>query len=156
MSLLRRIQEKDSGAKARYAFAGATIVTGLIALVWASTLPARFSGVVSLDGEDAEALDAFEESTQEIGSAVTNTKSQLGNLIQGVREESQQMKEEENTTYDTIVNDEVTPSETVIENEHEPVVQEPVPVEKKEEEVILPTPEPRVILIGTTTSQITE
>ncbi len=153
MSLLRRIQEKNSDAKTWYALVGATVVTGLIALVWVSTLPARFSGVVSLDAKDTEALDMLEESTEEIGSVVSDTKSQLGNLIQGMREESQQLMEEENAARDTSVADEITQPTTATERERVPVVEETVPAVEEKEETVLPTPEPRVILIGTTTSQ---
>lgn len=153
MGFLSRIQEKNSDTKTWYAFFGATVVTGLIALVWVSTLPARFSGGISLDAKDTEALDMLDESTEEIGSVVSDTKSQLGNLIQGMREESQQIMEGENTALDTMVTDEVAVPGMATESESVPFAPEPAPIVEKEEEAPLPTPEPRVILIGTTTSQ---
>ena len=58
MEIIRRIRSKQDESKARYAFLGACVVTVLVGMIWASTLPARFSGVISEDDLGASLLES--------------------------------------------------------------------------------------------------
>jgi hypothetical protein len=84
MDFLERIQSKPRGVKTRYAILTAGFITGAIALVWMSTIPARFAEV---------ALNTSKEGETEkpsLGELMNDTKSQLGNVIEsidGVKEE---------------------------------------------------------------------
>jgi hypothetical protein len=72
MSFLDHIRSKPREVRVSYAFGFAAVITGLIAVVWGSTLPARFSPPSS---EDVSEKDSF-------GGFLDKTKSQLGSLIQ--------------------------------------------------------------------------
>ena len=52
MDLLTRLRSKSPLIRAQYALGTAGVVTGIIALVWISALPARFAGIGDL-GESA-------------------------------------------------------------------------------------------------------
>lgn len=58
MEIIRRIRAKQDASKARYAFAGACVITVLVGTIWASTLPARFSGVVPKKDLGASLLES--------------------------------------------------------------------------------------------------
>lgn len=88
---LRRLHEKDSNTKAQYALIGAILVTGIIGLVWVSTLPARFQNTASLDGS-AEEIERIKES--DFGSLIKDTKAQLGNIIGGATQEEESLDED--------------------------------------------------------------
>ena len=45
MDLLTRIRSKSSLVRTQYALVAAAVFTGLVALIWLTTLPARFAGV---------------------------------------------------------------------------------------------------------------
>ncbi len=57
MGFLEHIRSKPSHVKSHYAFLGALAVTGIVAFVWTTTLPARLSGVRTslVDNTDTEA-----------------------------------------------------------------------------------------------------
>lgn len=76
MSFLRDLQSKSQTAKAHYAFGFASMVTGLIALVWMSTIPARFA-------ETSVQMNTFTEDVQEHDATafLQTAKSQLGTII---------------------------------------------------------------------------
>jgi hypothetical protein len=79
MGFLDRIKEKPSHVKTQYAFVASVIVTLLIAVIWFSTLSARFT-------EDAlrgttEEQNAGPSVTKGIGAFLSDAKDQLGALI---------------------------------------------------------------------------
>ncbi len=158
MDFLERIQSKSSSVKTRYAFLGAGFVTVAIALVWMSTIPARFAQV-SLNTE------VKDEKAPSLGELVNNTKNQLGNVIDSV--DGIDETNTEPTNMDSLnMQKSFTPSETSGEAGNVQTVQiastgtttseTPIPVLTNEQEThqVLETPksEGRVILIGTTTS----
>ncbi len=71
MSFLFDLQSKSSATKARYAFVFASLVTGFIAIVWFTTIPARFSEVKSEEKKEGGTQADF----------LNDTKSQLGNIV---------------------------------------------------------------------------
>lgn len=75
MEIIRRIRSKQDESKARYAFLVACVVTVLVGMIWASTLPARFSGVIPEDDLGASlfestSLDAMFPQNAESGESV--------------------------------------------------------------------------------------
>ncbi len=167
MQIFERLRQKPSHIKAQYAFISASIVTLVIGLVWFSTMPARFSQVETTP----DSTDSFETDTPGLNELLGDTKDQLGNLVNwedslvepigttesgvdaspraldegsalgslGTRNEA---TEESVSLYDVIIKQE--PEET----REESVIIETVPAEKETQ-----FQGPRVILIGTTTSQ---
>lgn len=71
MRLFRYLQSKPREVKAQYAALIAGVITGGIAVVWASTIPTRFAEKVPLVEEDDTSLTEF----------ITDTKTQLGNIV---------------------------------------------------------------------------
>ncbi|MCR4285645.1 MAG: hypothetical protein NUW00_01990 [Candidatus Kaiserbacteria bacterium] len=157
---LRRLHEKDSNTKAQYALIGAILVTGVIGLVWVSTLPARFQNTASLEGS-AEEIERLKES--DFGSLLRDTKAQLGNIIGSVPSEENLLDENSalgSLGKDEILYDEYRSSANVgtewgsgTEDTVVPVstmgTATPATSEPK-------TVEPRIILIGTSTDKKTE
>ena len=68
MSFLQNLDAKSSATKGRYAFAFAAAITGAIAIVWISTIPARFAQVSPMGKQDPNGF-------------VNDTKTQLGNVV---------------------------------------------------------------------------
>ncbi len=150
--MLERIRAKNADTKTQYALIGAGLVTGIIGLVWISTLPARFAEKINLS-PDEETQDLFEESG--ISGVVTDTKSQLGNIIDSIPSDEAEAPREVEVdgalgTLGDKSNTEITNQNqnesNVIENGEQEDVSDAIPK----------SVEPRVILIGTTTSQKSE
>ncbi len=74
MSFLKNLQSKSSSTKAQYALAISGVVTGFIAIVWVSTLPAHFSEMTGTEIVQKEESESFLE-------VFNDAKSQLGNVI---------------------------------------------------------------------------
>jgi len=157
---LRRLHEKDSNTKAQYALIGAILVTGVIGLVWVSTLPARFQNTTVLEGS-VEEIEHMKES--DFGSLIQDTKAQLGNIIGGVTQEEKTLDEDSalgSLGKDEILYDEYRSSadvgtgwsggtEDVVVPTSTTGTASPATLEPK-------TVEPRIILIGTSTDKKTE
>jgi len=75
MSFLGNLQNKSKETKSQYAFGIASVVTGLIAIVWISTVPAQFA---KLNIKEATP----EEKAPGLDSLISDTKSQLGSIIE--------------------------------------------------------------------------
>lgn len=176
MNLWDHLESKSSSVKSQYAFGVASVVTILIALVWVSTLPARFAQKGPLEVTTEEEKNGFSE-------LFNDTKNQLGNIIQGTQktdvpevetksldalsmdtspEESNSLGSSVAALHTTGVIEETstgTSSSVEISNvgrttqvSHEPVVT-PTTTPLVQPDV---SASPRVILIGTTTSLHTD
>lgn len=176
MNLWDHLESKSSSVKSQYAFGVASVVTILIAVVWVSTLPARFAQKSPLEVTTEEEEKGFSE-------LFSDTKNQLGNIIQGTQktdvpevetnsldalsmdflpEESDSLDSSVATLHTTGVIEETStgtsPSGdisnvgTTTQVSHEPVVT-PTTTPLAQPDV---SASPRVILIGTTTSLHTD
>ncbi len=143
MSFLKNLQSKSPNTKAQYAFGIASGVTLVIAIVWVTTLPAQFA---KLSSEEESA----DESADGITDFLSDTKDQLGNVIDAT---------DIPTSIETNNLDALDMYEPVPENQEEtytePIVEEQKQDEPMKQEEATKTA-PKVILIGTTTSQKTE
>ncbi len=146
MSLLTRIQAKSKNVKTQYAFFGACAITGMIGIVWVSTLPARFTEVkpVEVAGE-TESVN-----TNDFGEILSETKNQLGNIIDWNTEKapSEAILPEDSALG--ALNDELAVPPESVSTRTEPHG------EIFEDKAPLTSPSPRVILIATTTDQKSE
>lgn len=78
MNFLERLKNKPSYVKTQYAFTGAILVTGVIALMWTTTLPARFGAITA-------SID-----TAEVGTDVASAQAGLGAILkQGLKTEDE-------------------------------------------------------------------
>ncbi len=87
------LRSQSSETRARYAFVIALIVTGIIALVWSTTLPARFRNLDDLSKKNTPV-------SEQVGTNVDTTVSQLGSIIASQQTDSND-KEKEETKIDT-------------------------------------------------------
>ena len=157
MSILARLKEKPSHVKTQYAFTGAIVVTGLIALVWTTTLPARFGAVTAT-------MDSIEEKTD-----VASVKMGLDALMkQGLETEGDEFSDTDILTDPEVVDgalgdlgrlDEHVPTTTAQTAEIKPSMPPLEPLSSAPSPVVgTPTPtttnsKPTIILIGTTTKK---
>lgn len=157
---LRRLHEKDSNTKAQYALVGAILVTGVIGLVWVSTLPARFQNTASLGGS-VEEIERIKES--DFGSLIKDTKAQLGNIIGSVPLEENSLDEDSalgSLGKDEILYDEYQSSSGVGtewgSGTGDAVVSTTATSTATSSTLEPKAVEPRIILIGTSTDKKTE
>ena len=85
--LIKQIQQQPHGVKSNFAFIGASLCTGIIALIWLTTLPARFSdigkgaGAVQNSALTEKALSAYDlykqaaENAQQAASTSAQTQA---------------------------------------------------------------------------------
>lgn len=161
MSFLKRIQEKDSAAKAQFSLLASGVVTGLIALVWVSTLPARIGNTISLDGKE----HTEEQDSKGLGSIFGEAKNQLGSLADWKKQLEEESSPQPDSAMGSLMNetqeentpppalDTLSPA-TTSEAVLPPVESAPTPVATSTSEAAPPEPVPlpKMILIGTTTS----
>ena len=121
-------------------------------MVWVSTLPARFSQISVSD-------ESSVEDSSGLGELFADTKSQLGNIIETTKETI----EEESFNTESLDSLGETPSieseggENTIQAPREEVsVVTPPPATTTTPEATPETKSPKMILIGTTTSQKVE
>lgn len=80
MSFLTNLQSKSSTVKGQFAFVFASVITGLIGIVWMSTVPARFSEVTAKNVQNNAQVKSAD--TQNTNEFFDTAKAQLGNLFQ--------------------------------------------------------------------------
>ena len=97
MSFLQNLQSKSPTAKANYAFAFASIITGLIVIIWMSTIPARFSDMKG--NKQAEKKDEGQKGLEAKAEFLDTAKSQLGNLVNWNSKEKDPTTEEAPIDY---------------------------------------------------------
>lgn len=162
MSILKRIQEKDPIAKAQFSLLASGVVTGLIALVWVTTLPARIGNSISLDGKDY----TKEQTEGGLGSIIGEAKNQLGSLADWKEQLEEQSEPNPDSAMGSLM-DEVPQEDTpplasdsllvgtTTETVSPPMELAPTPTATATPAVAPtePVPPPKMILIGTSTSQ---
>jgi hypothetical protein len=152
---LERLRGKDSSTKAQIALISALCVTGVIALVWMTTLPARFDSMALTEDES---IQETKNSITAVGSFLETTRSQIGNLIEGAAPEEEVVLDEDTALgsldNDMRLYDRYEPYESASDTEvpTESLQKEVAPKVKREPE----TPTSRVILIGTSTPRKSE
>jgi hypothetical protein len=156
MGIIQSLRSKPQHVRTQYAFVIALLITAVIAAIWMTTLPARFSGYGKVQKEDSATKEEF-------SNFVSDAKTQFGNVI-----ESQNEKEEDTSRMGDLSMDEsAAVSTTTLADSIEPdVVQTatttattlPVPTQMTQSTTTsivvpsIPPPTQKVILIGTTTS----
>lgn len=146
MSFLKNLENKSPTTKANYAFGFATVITGLIVIIWMSTIPARFSDMKG--NEKVEKKDGVEQGVQADAKFLDTAKSQLGNLIHWNKTETTPTAEEVPLDYasnmanlnleagDTVYAEPGGDVVTVVQNENVPV---PEPDLEKIPGITMPT-----------------
>lgn len=181
MGLLERIQSKDRSAKSTIAIGISGGITALIALVWVTTLPAQMANTISLGGEEVKNA-GVEKKDVGIDSFISDAKSQLGSIIQSNALDTQEAPESEVITeanldtalgglmHDSLASTDAsvstsapTPADPILTDVQEisdvsdsPRVDSVTPNNSQTTTTPQIAPAPRVILIGTTTSQKSE
>ena len=182
MRFWEHLESKSSSVKSQYAFGVASVITILIALVWVSTLPARFA-------QKGPSEVTTEKETKGFSELFSDTKNQLGNIVQSTKKSDEPKVEtasldalntdtlpEENATLDgslgtmesTVTTQETStgrpPAEnTIIENnviENNVLSESPIMpsnnlITSSSTQTNVPV-SPRIILIGTTTNLHTD
>lgn len=176
MSILDQLQAKDKQKKSQISVMIAGGITGVIALIWITTLPARLGERISLSDPSVEGEQSSESTEKKgIGSFLSDTKSQLGSIFQSNREAIQETKQalEETSSFDELSpqeqqapTTESVPNDTLTSGEVSATSSVPSsptpPADVSQPSTTAPVPAsadveaPRVILIGTTTSHSPE
>lgn len=162
MDFLTKVQRKSKETKKHYAFMSAGVVTGLIAIIWFSTLPARFAEMKS------EEMVITEDTEPGIAEVLDDAKSQLGSIIEWNTDSVRDIQDElnENPVQDSILKEDPK-SEVSAEGEATPqnpnIIMpqgvSPTTVKKQPQVILIETKktnaqlEPKEILIGTTTKR---
>lgn len=177
MRFWEHLESKSSSVKSQYAFGVASVVTILIAVVWASTLPARFA-------QKGPSEVTTEKETKGFSELFSDTKNQLGNIVQSTKksdepkvetasldalntdalsEESATLDGSLGTTESTVTTQETStggpPAENTIRENNvlseSPIMPSNSLTMSSSTQSNVPVP-PRIILIGTTTNLHTE
>jgi hypothetical protein len=153
MGFISRLKEKPSHVKTQYAFVGAVVVTGAIALVWTTTLPARF-GAISASLETVE--ENVDVASVQDGLGALLKKQELG----GEPTESANTETYTNTEPEGALGGLTDWSEPMVATttnapDHGVVTNPPSPTQVPSATTTPPVtaPKPTVILIGTTTKK---
>jgi|GEM_PF-2324357 len=177
MSFWEHLESKSSSVKSQYAFGVASVITILIALVWVSALPARFA-------QKGSSEDTAEQETKGFSELFSDTKNQLGNIVQSTKKSDEPKVEtasldalntdtlpEENATLDgslgtmesTVTTQETStgrpPAENTIRENNvlseSPIMPSNNLITSSSTQTNVPV-SPRIILIGTTTNLHTD
>lgn len=166
MSFLKYIHSKPQHVRRQYAFWFSVSITGFIALIWITTLPARFASVnVSIDTHTDKG----------VRGVLSDTKEQMANTIATQFQGLTSSKSNTETTYmdmlteDVVDNTETTldsndffPKNNAVEMNENPLISTTTSVTNTSNEQDASTtvtdlvPPPKIILIGTTTIQRSE
>jgi hypothetical protein len=178
MKILEHIQNKDSASKSRFSLMVAGVITGVIALVWVTTLPARIGEKISLDSKSESEKVAETEEKKDFGSIVGEAKNQLGSLMQWKEQLDNKSAPSSDTALGSLSEggstaststelNQIQASSTAVANAASTTVTTPpTPPETAyvpeatttpvTQEPPVVAPPPKVILIGTTTAQKSE
>lgn len=171
MKLLEYIRSRDSATKARVSLSIALGVTSVIGLLWVSTFKARVTPI-SLDTREVEEVEQKYTDSRSLGDIIGDAKSQLGALMNAGKK-SDKVEEKEIHMGDTVGTTTTMGADSALKTLTVPqkhaveqagtTSQSVTPMSEKD--IFSSTPvttedqnkaesiEPRVILIGTTTSQ---
>lgn len=160
MSFFKNLQEKDRVTQANFAFVVAVGISGIIGLVWLTTLPARFASIAEVEEIAATESESPEtnmgDSFGSIASGVRSQAASLGDAFKGLAKTFTQAEQEVPgvSTLDTSAF--YTPSEVTEEMSSEGKA----PTATTSVEYATTTPKidkaERIILIGTTTTETRE
>lgn len=161
MNILAWLRAQPSDMKTKYSFIFASVCSGIIALIWATTLPAQFAHISMQDSEK-------ESQTNSFTNVVSETKNQLGNVVDAIQPEGDGVNQDEKnpetnipdtqvgasaSTYnlDTLRMDATDTPESVSDRTHASTthVYATTSAIKRQEE----SQAHKVILIGTTTAR---
>jgi hypothetical protein len=157
MSLLERIRSKPPHVRGQYAFWFSVSVTAVVAVIWATTIPARFSHTtISLEvdaGKDMQEI--FAEAKDQVANTITAELQNIEAIDTADTRNMQQFAIDMAGTSSTTEEDtgeNVGVSSTTAQNPAVTTSEESASTTRVTE----PAPAPRVILIGTTTTQKSE
>lgn len=170
MSLLEHIRTKPKEERTRYAFLVASIVTGIIAMVWITTIPARFTTHVQTLTQKQENKEKKDTSSGE-PSVFDSFKDQFANTIASQKNEVDETTGDgvqsgsNNASSDSALTN-LAPSPSLSTSSPatttdssintEVVSTQPITATTSTAETVVTPPPPRIILIGTTTFQKSE
>lgn len=84
MGIFERLAAKNSDEKSQFSLIFAGVITGFVALIWISTIPAQMGNRISLNSSNSDT--ATTENTQdkkgELSNFLNDAKTQLGNIVQ--------------------------------------------------------------------------
>lgn len=151
MGFLEHVRSKPESVRTQYALGIAGLVTGIIGVIWVTTIPAKFS-------KTAQNLESESVLFDTLGNAVGDIENQVANVIETSVEN---VIEVDTKNLDSLVEDDFAPmlphedtSETYTPDE---VKAKALPLTATtSNEQVYTTPQPKVILIGTTTKNIPE
>lgn len=161
VSFFKTLQEKDKATKAHFAFAVAIGITGIVGLIWLTTLPARFAALSEVEEVAVKEIKASGTNAGDsFGSIATGARTQMASLVDAFKGLTETFKKAEEevpgvTTLDTsefytpsTVTEEIPPEETTTAATTSP------------DQATTTTPKidktERIILIGTTTTKTSE
>lgn len=172
MSLLGRIRTKPKEERAWYSFLVASIMTGIIAMVWMTTIPARFTTHVLTLTQKQEKPDK-KDTPSGVSSIFDSVKDQFANTVASQKKEVDTTAGEEvqagsggdNVSSDSALTNlasspslstssPATTTDTSINTEV--VSTQHITATTSAVETVVTPPPPRIILIGTTTFQKSE
>ena len=175
MSLLGRIRTKSKEERAWYSFLIASITTGIIAIVWITTIPARFTThalTLTQKQEDQEKQEK-KDTPSGVSSIFDSVKDQFANTIASQKMEVDTTAGEkvqpgsggDNVTSDSALTNLASssslgtssPATTTDSSINTEVVStQHITATTSAVETVVTPPPPRIILIGTTTFQKSE
>lgn len=84
MGILERLASKNSTEKSHFSLIFAGVITGFIALIWITTLPAQMGNRISLNSADSETamVENTQEKKGELSNFLDDAKTQLGSILQ--------------------------------------------------------------------------
>ncbi len=92
--MLEELRNKPRAARESYAFWGATVITGLIALVWAVAFTDKIQNTSELTSGEKQTASAFSQFFSDIKNDISN---KIDQGISRVGSESEKSKEDEET-----------------------------------------------------------
>lgn len=161
MNFLERMRTKPQHVKGQYAFLGALLFTAVVGSIWVASLPARFAEVTQ---QAEEPRVSSTDSKNSLGALFGSARDQLGAVVDSVTSardsegspivlEEQEMRQNNGSFEDMNLADfqpesnQEEFSSTTTSSETEGNLEEDTPVAEEK-------PQPRVILIGTTTRNV--
>ncbi len=152
MGFLEHVRSNPESVRTQYALGIAGLVTGIIGIIWVTTIPAKFS-------KTAQNLESETALFHTLGDAVGDIENQVANVIES---SSERLAEVDTANLDSLHKDDfapILPSEDVSVTHivSDVVTSTPLSVYATTSDIhVYTTPQPKVILIGTTTKNISE
>ncbi len=85
MDFLDKLRAKPSDVRAQYAFFVASFITGIIAIIWVSTLPAQVAKVMKVnEGEITDSAESVDPKT--FSDLIEDSGGKVGTVIEAVQD----------------------------------------------------------------------